>query len=166
MKFMDTSGAEDTPAPTEEKPVVRNVLDREGLAMANQALKEVGMDASSPLTKGISDAGLTRIEYTKEIHGKWQIDHGQRGDDFIVQMIPRKPISLAVGDVCNGIIATLFEIVPRKVEVFITPPNSRLQIDFYTVRLEGVMRRPGAEAMITSKVPAALGEINAWPQAT
>jgi len=155
MKFMDTSSdsTAETPSPELEQ-AIRNVVDRFALEDANRAEGESG-----PV-----DRGLIPIKYTTDIFGKWQIDHGRREFDYMVQMIPRKEILVAIGDICSAIIATLSEIVPSDVEVYINPPNSRLHVDFYTIRLEGVMRRPGAEAIVCRKVPAALGAINAWPR--
>lgn len=164
MRFFDSEKKiEGEPVDEEGKPQVRNIVDRDALEAANKALKKAGFDPDLKVDgQAQGDAGVIPIQYTKEIFGNWQIDHGARGDDYMVQMIPRKEIRADTGDVIRAIIQVMKGFVPDDVEVYINPPNPRLAVNFYTIRLEKVLSRPGAGAIVTKKLPTELGQINAW----
>ncbi len=163
MRFFDT-GSKKQPERVEEpeKPRVRNVIDRESLEAAKKTMREAGFDPDdNPLVKG-PDHGVLPVRYTKEIVGNWQIDHGARGNDYMVQLIPRRPIDAGVKQVIAAVITVLSGIIPETVQVYINPPVPHLEIDFYTIRLEGALSRPGAEAVLAKRIPLELGQINVW----
>lgn len=162
MKFLDT-GNQSEPEAEEKKPAVRAVLDREGLEMAQRALRDAGIDATMSLgEEDVPDQGVIPISYTKEIIGLWQIDHGARGSDYIIQMIPRRKLNADPRVIIEAFIRTLYPIIPGDVDVNINPPNMRLEIDFYTLTFVDVLKKPGAQAIMTKRVPAELGAIDAW----
>jgi len=149
--------------PDNSKPVLRNVVNREAVAAANQAMRNVGMEPDL-IAGGVKevDRGVVPVKYTNEIIGKWQIDHGARGDDYLLQLIPRKPIGADPRDVIQAIIQVIAGIIPSDIQVYINPPNQGLEIDFYTVRLEGVLTKPGSESIVSKQLVSELGSINAW----
>ncbi|RKX67325.1 MAG: hypothetical protein DRP42_00575 [Tenericutes bacterium] len=142
-----------------EEAQAEGQLDREGLDAATKALDEVGLNAPY---KGHADHGVVSVKYATELVGNWQIDHGVDGDNYMVQMIPRKEIHANPTDVVKAIITILSDIVPDDVQVYITPPNPKFDIAFYTIKLEAIMKKPGAETIVQRRVPTELGGINAW----
>jgi len=164
MRFFDaTDQKEAEPAEEQDGPKVRNIVDRDALEAANKAMRAAGIDPDLQVGgQAQVDAGVIAIKYTKEIYGNWQIDHGARGNDYTLQLIPRRPIPADVKDVVQAIIQVMSGLIPRDIEVFINPPNPRLEVNFYTIRLENVLQRPGADAIVKKKLPAELGQIDAW----
>ena len=131
------------------------------VAKVENALKSAGIDDKFPFAGGIAPAGLRQIKYTTERFGKWQIDHGRDGDDYVIQMIPTRAIKADM----KQLLATMFEVmanfIPRTIDIYYNVPNERLAINFYTIRVAQVYKTPGAKDVL-SKIPAGLGEINAW----
>jgi len=136
----------------EEKPPVRDIEKQ--AALVSDEFNAQG------------DVGITPVKYTKEVFGRWQIDHGRRVNDYMIHLIPRRPIHADPRAIIEAIIRRLTPIVPDDVQVYIQPPSKRvdtsIDIDFYTVRLADIMRRPGAEAIVTKRIPLELSEIDAW----
>ena len=160
-KFFDSS--ERKPAENDEestKPEVRNVVDRDSLEIANKALRDAGFETEfSGSGDAPVDQGIVPIRYTKEIIGDWQIDHGAKGWDYMIQLIPRREVRASAQDVVAAIIHVMRPLVPDDVQVHIQPPNPGLEINFYTIRLEKVLRKPGAESVVKQRIPAELGKI-------
>lgn len=147
----------------EERAPVRNVVNREALAAANQAMRDAGIDPDLHADGAVEhDQGVIPVSYTKEVHGGWQIDHGARGNDFMIQFIPRKPVPVDPRVILEAVIRVMSQYIPEDVQVYINPPNPNVEIDFYTIRLAGVLTRPGADAMLKKRVIPALGQINPW----
>jgi hypothetical protein len=164
QRFFDTSDKEDSgPDETPTKPNIRNIMNRDLVEAANRTIREAGFDPDLSVGgKAQVDQGVVPIRYTNVIIGNWQIDHGARGDDYMFQMIPRRPIKADVRAVLEGLITVIASFIPNDVEVFINPPNPGLEIDFYTIRLEDVLKKPGAESVVSEKLPTELGQIDAW----
>lgn len=157
--FFD-AGAQDKPAEAQgdkdKEPARRRVIDREAVELANKALNEVGLDSSEPSPGGLA------VKYETKIAGNWQIDYGTQGDDFMIQMIPRRQIRVNPASIVEAFINALSTIVPSDVQVYIKPPIPRFEIDFFTIKLEAIMKKPGAEQIVERRVLDLLGQINAW----
>lgn len=109
---------------------------------------------------GVSRA-VKAIEYARDRRGRWLVEHGRAGDDYVFQLHPLKAPTRAWQDVITGFIAAVDAIFPRTVQIHYRRPDEEWQVKFFTVRLEGVCRLPGWEPAM-KKAIAALAATNAW----
>ena len=71
------------------------------------------------------------------------IDHGPSGTDYIFQLLPKQPLKSKKADVVTKLIAVMDTIYPRSVSLTYIPPNERLEVTFYTVKVSSLTSKPG-----------------------
>lgn len=105
------------------------------------------------------------IEYARDRRGRWLVEHGRAGDDYVFQLHPLKAATRAWQDVITGFIAAMDTIFPRTVQIHYRRPDEEWQVKFFTVRVDGLCRLPGWEPA-TKKAVDALSAITAWADDT
>ena len=101
------------------------------------------------------------IEYTRERRGRWLVEHGRAGDDYVFQLHPLKAPTRPWQDVVTGFIAAMDATFPRIVPIHYRRPDEEWQVKFFTVKAEGVCRLPGWERAVEKAIDA-LAAVNAW----
>jgi hypothetical protein len=133
----------------------------------DEALQELGeLDASSEaLKKQLASAqavqAVVYAEYRRP--GKrWMIEHARAGADYIYQLFPLKPPTVAWQDVVVMAIAAMDVIFPTSINITYTPPSEEYQVKFYTIKAQKVVGLPGWEDACIARALVALTEIDAW----
>ena len=109
---------------------------------------------------GASTAVKT-VEYPRERRGRWLIEHGRAGDDYLFQLHPLKVLALAWQDVITGFIARMDGIFPRSVPIYYRRPDEQWEIKFFTIKVENVCRLLGWETAAKKAIDA-LAAVEAW----
>jgi hypothetical protein len=109
---------------------------------------------------GASQA-VAPVHYTRERRGRWLVEHGRAGDDYLYQLHPLKASTRPWPDVVTGFIAAMDAIFPRSVAIYYTRPDEQWQVKFFTVKIENICRLPGWESAVKKAVDA-LSSVNAW----
>lgn len=135
---------------------------------AEEALKELEeTDAASlrlaaDLASARAVAPVVYKEYRRPGH-KWMIEHSPVGEDYIFQLHPLRPAAISKGDVLALAINAMDVIFPRSLEIRYVPPSDQFKVQFFTIRVEKVVGKPGwAEAIERALV--SLSGIDAWPK--
>ena len=133
-------------------------------------LKETD-EASAKLGKMLGgSAAIQPVHYSKSRKqgGKWQLEHAEVGDDFIIQCFALKPTKMGWRDVLAHMIMALDFIFPRSVDVTYRPPSAEAMGDesplatrFFTIRIKGVVSLPGWERAKERTLDGLLG-VEAW----
>jgi hypothetical protein len=109
---------------------------------------------------GASQA-VVPVKYSRERRGRWLIEHGRAGDDYVFQLHPLKAPTQQWQDIVTGFIAAMDSIVPRSVPINYRRPDEQWQVRFFTVTAEGVCRLPGWESAVKRAVDT-LENVDAW----
>jgi hypothetical protein len=97
---------------------------------------------------------VTAVHYRCERHGRWMVEHGRAGDDYVFQLHPLKMITRPWQDVITSCIAAMDSIFPRSVQIHYRRPDEQWQVKFFTIRVAGVCRLPGWEAAMAKAITA------------
>lgn len=124
-------------------------------------------EASEKLSRRLSSAHAVQTVRYKRYRRpgfRWQIEHGQVGEDYVLQAFPLKPPTIPWQDVIAGMIVVMDGIFPATIDITYKPPDMNFKVTFYTIRLAGVTKLPGWQSACEERAPRALTEIKAWPQ--
>lgn len=112
--------------------------------------------------KAAQSVQAIRYESFRPPGSKWLIEHALAGADYFYQMVPLKPVTMAVKDVLGLMIVAMDVVFPRSVQIFYTPPNEGIQAKFYTIKVTNVAKVPGWETACKERALNGLVAINAW----
>jgi hypothetical protein len=135
---------------------------------AEEALKELvetdeaSLKLAASLAAARAVAPVVYKEYRRPGY-KWMIEHSVVGEDYIFQLHPLRPIAMSKGDVLALAINAMDVIFPRSLDIRYVPPSDQFKIQFYTIRVEKVVGRPGWTDAI-DRALASLAAIEAWPK--
>lgn len=103
-----------------------------------------------------SEKGIQPIRYqsSRAPGSLWGIEHARAGDDYLLQLIPIRPLQVGVPDVIGSLIVAMDAIFPRTQRIYYAPPNDKYKITFYTIKLADLARSPGWERAITRTLTA------------
>jgi len=136
---------------------------------ADAALQEFKeLDArSAELGKTLAQAQAAVEAITYESYrrpgSRWMIEHAKVGNDYVYQLFPLRPISIAWQDVIALMIVAMDVIFPRSIEIHYAPPNETYQLKFYTIRVHGVVGKPGWTQACRERALLGLSCVEAWP---
>jgi hypothetical protein len=106
--------------------------------------------------------GVKPITYktveNKRVHLEWT----READDYIYQWRPLQASPLDEREIVARLIAVLADYVPRDIDVNIDIPVPDMGVLSYTIRINKVAERPGAERMCEDKILEALCAIDVW----
>lgn len=101
------------------------------------------------------------VEYARERHGRWLVEHGRAGDDYVFQLHALKAATRPWQDTITGFIAAMDSVFPRTVQIHYRRPDEQWQVKFFTIRVDDLCRLPGWETA-TKKAVDALSAVTAW----
>lgn len=104
---------------------------------------------------------VTPVEYARERHGRWLVEHGRAGDDYVFQLHPLKATTCPWQDIITGFIAAMDAVFPRTVQIHYRRPDEQWQVQFFTVRVDKVCALPGWEHAVRKAVDG-LAAVAAW----
>lgn len=104
---------------------------------------------------------VTPVHYMRDRHGRWLIEHGRAGDDYLYQMHPLRVPTRAWQDVLLGFIVAMDSVFPLSIKKRYRLPDEEWQIRFFTITVEKVCALPGWEIAV-KKVVDALARVDAW----
>jgi hypothetical protein len=121
---------------------------------AREALAAAELDESArQLGERLGAASsVTPIKYQRERRGKWLIEHGRAGDDYLFQLHPLKAPARSWDEIIANFIGAIGGVFPESLHKYYQRPDERWQINFYTVRLKDVCRLPGWESAINRAI--------------
>ena len=132
----------------------QGVVDPEGDDHIDDEVEELTAPAPQ------SDVSVQVISYDRHRAkgSKWSIEHGPDGVDYLFQVIPDKPVQMHWKDVVGQMIGVMSQIYPKSVDVYYSPPDPEWKIHFYTIRVKGLVDKPGYNAAIKRSL-ALLSEV-------
>lgn len=101
------------------------------------------------------------VEYARERRGRWLVEYGRAGDDYVFQLHPLKVMTRPWQDVITGFIAAMDAIFPRTVQIQYRRPDEEWQVKFFTVRVDKVCALPGWEHAVRKAIDG-LAAVEAW----
>jgi hypothetical protein len=113
---------------------------------------------------GASQA-VVPVTYDRERRGRWLIEHGRAGDDYLFQLLPLKAPTQQWQDIVTGFIAAMDSVFPRSVPIDYRRPDEQWQVRFFTVSARGVCRLPGWEPAVKRAVDGLLA-VDGWSTAS
>ncbi|TAL40516.1 MAG: hypothetical protein EPN91_12960 [Salinibacterium sp.] len=139
---------------------------------ADTALREAGLmdDKSNAITGAFARMEASRVETVQPIRyesyrkpgGRMTIEHAVAGADYIYQVFPLRPPTIASPDILLIMITAMDGIFPRSVHVTYAPPAEILPQKFYTVRVLKVVGQPGWQDAV-GRALLVLSELELWP---
>ena len=164
MSRLFDSGAEEKKAAAvrDERERVRRRAQE-----ADEALRELEEtdEASRRLGASLAEArGVSAIVYQeyRKPGCKWMIEHSAAGKDYMFQLHPLRPPGIGVRDVLTLAIAAMDVIFPRSQEIFYAPPSTQFKLQFYTVKVQDLVGKPGWQGAVERALEGLAG-IAAWP---
>jgi hypothetical protein len=138
----------------------------ETLRAAQAALEAAALDDNARKLGELLGAScaVKPVQYTRERHGRWLIEHGRAGDDYVFQLHPLKAPTRPWQDVVTGFIAAMDAIFPRSVQIHYRRPDEQWQVKFFTITAKDVCRLPGWEPAVKKAIDALTG-VDAWSRA-
>ena len=118
-----------------------------------------------PNTSIGAELGVRATEYTTVANSRIKIEWTRDGDDYVYQWRPIQASPLDEREIIARLINVLADYVPRDVDVNIDIPIPDMGVLFFTIRVNKVAERPGAERMCEDRILAALGQIDVWAPA-
>jgi hypothetical protein len=112
-----------------------------------------------------AEYGLVPTTYHEVADKRFKLEWTREGLDYIYQWRPLQASPLDEREIIARLINVLADYVPRDIDVNIDIPVPDMQILFYTIRVNKVAERPGAERMCEEKILAALCAIDVWTPA-
>lgn len=135
-------------------------------AEAEEALRELEEvdEASRKLGAVLADAkAVAPIVYKEHrVRGsKWLIEHSAVGPDYVFQLHPLKAPTAETPDVLTSLIGAMDAIYPRSIQIRYVPPHASYQVKFYTIRVEGLVGKPGWERAVERSLED-LSRLDMW----
>jgi hypothetical protein len=94
------------------------------------------------------------VQYARERRGRWLVEHGRAGDDYVFQMHPLRAPTQQWQNIVTGFIAAMDSIFPRSVQIHYRRPDEQWQVKFFTVSAKEVCRLPGWEPPVKKAIDA------------
>ena len=104
---------------------------------------------------------VTPVHYSCERRGRWMVEHGRAGDDYVFQLHPLKVLMRPWQDVIAGFIAAMDSIFPRSVQIRYRRPDENWEIKFFTITVADVCRLPAWESAIPKAIER-VSAVNGW----
>lgn len=134
---------------------------------ADAALRELGLLDNQAealhLRKPLESVQAIRYDSYRKPGGRVTVEHAAIGRDYVFQVFPLRPPTIAEADILLLLIATMDGIFPRSIHITYTPPADLLPQKFYTVKVLETVNKPGWQEAI-GRALLALSQIDAWPE--
>lgn len=144
---------------------------RRRAAEFDQAAAEAGVlegnanavtEAFAKMKASVESVKPIRYDSYRMPGGRMTVEHAIVGDDYMFQVFPLRPPTIAEADVLLILITAMAGIFPKSVDVYYTPPADILPQKFYTVKVAKVATLPGWEDAV-GRALASLASLDLWP---
>lgn len=104
--------------------------------------------------------GVTALDFKRVRQGITYVEWAWKGDSLVAHVGWTRPVVVNKRAVCRGLINLMHPIVPRDVQVSIKAPFHEVEGGAYTVILNAIKIRPGAESFFLKTLMPALLRFN------